>query len=430
MNPTIIIESDTNEASGPPRELLFSVWPVSQVGDDLAIGEPVFVNHMVLVGVSASEELGSILRLPEPGAYLIDVAYPNGQSMRTTVSVKADQPYVLVVEAPRQLLSTPSSERATTALSWVPRVLSATPRRTTRMKKDLEVSLETQSDQVSLPGLHSFLTIVANPTRDRGNIFEEQASADLTHEILLPNPPLEQSGRVDVGTERKWLVVRCKGKAQILMAYPHHWICESNAPFKLIIGRKSKEARESYKWTTSLKLMDPAYGSMVEHLTRRDLSSTRLISESERGKAATALYKKTGNPFSAAAAAYIFALAGSTDPNHDSWMQNLSSRYSWLPDGAIALGWKTLYDGQDDLRAWEKARGLFSLACSRGLPYYTVGLHILVDALTLLSQVNPEDQEIIGLLAAAKAADVACVRTEPFTTLQIPKYLGLPMSPS
>ncbi|MNJ58885.1 hypothetical protein D3C77_545420 [compost metagenome] len=61
------------------------------------------------------------------------------------------------------------------------------------------------------------------------------------------------------------------------------------------------------------------------------------------------------------------------------------------------------------------------------MPYYTVGLHILVDALTLLSQVDPDDQGILDMLAVAKAADVACIRTEPFTTLQIPKYLGLPM---
>ena len=108
-------------------------------------------------------------------------------------------------------------------------------------------------------------------------------------------------------------------------------------------------------------------------------------------------------------------------------MKTLSARYTFLPDGAIALGWKTLRDGKDDAMSWEKARELFTLAWSRGLPYYTIGLHLLVDALTLLFRVYPSDHHVREMLAAAKAADVACVRTEPFTTLQISRYLGLPM---
>lgn len=425
MNPTIIIESDSQDMSGPLRELLCSVWPVSQEGGDLAIGEPIFSNHMVLIGTSASEELGSILRLPEAGAYLVDVGYPNGQSLRKTISVVEDQSYLLVVETPKQIPVIP--ERAETRYSWVPKVVSAAPRRAATKKMDLEVNLITQPKQVSLSGLYEFLNRQSHDVSShRANIFEQSVSTELTHEVPLAAPLLESMGSSGVARERKWLMVSCKGKAQTLLAYPHGWKCNSSVPFKLLLGLKSSEARDSGKWAASLKLMDPVYGSMVEHLTRRDLFSTRIISESQRGKATSALYKKAGNPFSAAAAAYIFALTGSEEPNHHSWMQNLSSSYTWLPDGAIALGWKTLYDGEDDSRAWERARGLILLACSRGLPYYTVGLHILVDALTLLSRVNPDDQAVLDSLAAAKAADVACVRTEPFTTLQITRYLGLP----
>lgn len=424
MNPTIIIKSDAQDVSGPPRELLCSVWPVSQDGENVSIGEPIFSNHMVLVGAAASEELGSILRLPEAGAYLVDVGYPNGQSLRKTISVIEDQSYLLVVESTRQIPAMP--ERVETRYSWVPKVVSAAPRRIATKKMDLEVGLVTQPEQVSLSGLYEFLNRQARPSSHRSNIFEQSVSVELTHEVQLAAPPPERMSPGEVTRERKWLMVTCKGKAQTLLAYPYGWRCESRAPFKLLLERKSSEARDSGKWAVSLKLMDSLYGSMVEHLTRRDLFSTRIISESQRGRAASALYKKAGNPFSAAAAAYIYALGGSEEPSHSTWMQNLTSRYTWLPDGAIALGWKTLYEGEDDPRAWEAAKDLFLLACSRGLPYYTVGLHILVDALTLLSQVNPDDQTILDSLAAAKAADVACLRTEPFTTLQIPRYLGLP----
>ncbi|MBX9753823.1 MAG: hypothetical protein K2X80_03645 [Pseudomonadaceae bacterium] len=419
MSPTIVIESGADEQSELPREVLCSVWPVSREGDQLAIGEPIFSNHMVLVGTSFSERSSSILELPEAGAYLVDLGYPNGHSLRTTISVDEDQDYRLVVQTPKQISVVP--EKVKSAYSWVPRVISAAPRRLSARKMDLEVSVFTQHDQVSLYGLYELAHSLARLTNPSDKVFECAVSTELSHEVTLRTQTAPYA--IEHTVERKWLVVHTKEKPQTLVAYPSGWFCENRAPFKLMIGRKSRED----KWSASLKLTDPVYGSLVEYLTRRDLSSTLSISESERGKAATALYKKAGNPFSAAAAAYLFALGGTAESKHHSWMETLSSRYSWLPDGAIALGWKTLREERHDSRSWEKAKDLFALAWSRGLPYYTVGLHILVDALTLLSRLDPEDLKVRDMLAAAKAADVVCVRTEPFTTLQISRYLGLPM---
>ncbi|MEA9429362.1 hypothetical protein [Aeromonas caviae] len=430
MNPVIVIESEFNGPSGPPREVLCSVWPVSQNDGVLAIGEPIFANHMVLVGVPPSKAFGSVLKLPKAGVYLVDVGYPNGQSLRTTISADNNKSYRLVVDTHNQTFAIPDKKKNT--LRRVPRVVSASRRSHSTKKMELEVSVISQSNLVSLSGLYEFVTGLEHSTNDWENIFEHSANAELIHELSLPTNPQEQWSILESTIERKWLIVSCKGKPQNLVAYPHGWRCENRYPFKLVINRKNKDGRDIYKWpsskwSTSLKLMDPVYGSLIEYLTRRDIFSTRSISESERGKATTALYKKIGNPFSAAAAAYVFSLTGSEDPRHHSWMRTLSLKYSWLPDSAIALGWKTLREGQANSVAWEEARKLICLACSRGLPYYTVGLHILVDALTLLKRINPEDSEILEMLAAAKAADVACVRTEPFTTLQISRYLGLPM---
>lgn len=425
MSPTIIIESSADELSGPPREVLFSVWPVSQEDDQMVIGEPVFSNHMVLVGAPLNDKSCSTLNLPEAGAYLVDVGYPNGHSLRTTISVNENENYRLVVHSPKQISVVP--DKAESIYGLVPRVVSAAPRSTSVIRMELEVSVVTQSDHVPLSGLYDFATGLGRSAKPSNNIFARAISSESIHEVPLVAQPRDEIFSFEGTTERKWLMVSGKGKPQSLVAYPHGWVSENSAPFKLMLGRKSKEGNDAFKWIVALKLMDPVYGSLIEYLTRRDLSSTLSISESERGKAATALYKKNGNPFSAAAAAYLFALGGTEESKHHLWMETLSSRYSWLPDGAIALGWKLLREGQSQSKVWKEARDLFALACSRGLPYYTVGLHILVDALTLLRMVNPADLEVREMLAAAKAADVACVRTEPFTTLQIPRYLGLPM---
>lgn len=428
MNPKIIIKSETDELSAPPREALCSVWPISKEGDRFEIGEPVFSNHMVMIGAPASENFGSVLALPQAGVYLVDVGYSNGGSLRTTISVGEGQDYHLIVNVPKS--SVAASSQSKQAFSYVPRVLSAAPRRLSAQKKMLQVSVISQPHTVPLSGLHSFTLSLSSAQANSECVFEQPESSALTHELMVATTPQEQLNFSYLAPGRQWLMVSSQGKPHSLVAFPHSWSFKKGTPFKLVMKRKASEGRDTFKWSASLQLMDPVYGSLVEYLTRGDLLATRSISESERGKAASALYKKAGNPFSAAAAAYVFALTGTSEQSHQTWMETLSSRFEWLPDSAIALGWKTLREGPDDTVAWERALQLFSMAFSRGLPYYTIGLHILIDALTLLMRVRPRDPTILHMLGHAKAADVACVRTEPFTTLQVSKYLGLPMAPN
>lgn len=424
MNPTITIETGKGEVSGPPREVLCSIWPLSQKNDELTIGNPIFSNHMVLIGEKISEKLANTLNLPGAGAYLVDVGYPNGQSQRTTISVDENQNYRLVVQAPKQISNL--SKNTKSKHNWIPRVVSAAPRRLSTRKLELEVSVATQPHIISLSELYEFASDLRRSPDQSKTIFECAINTAHHHELTLVAEEWQEARRFEKINNRKWLIVSSKGKPQTLVSYPYGWFSENLEPFKLML-EKGKEGSEIFKWSASLKLTDPVYGSLVEYLTRRDLFSSFSISESERGKATTALYRKIGNPFSAAAAAYLFALGTTTDSDHITWMKTLSARYNFLPDGAIALGWKTLRDGKNDAMSWDKARDLFTLAWSRGLPYYTIGLHLLVDALTLLIKVFPADHHVREMLAAAKAADVACVRTEPFTTLQISRYLGLPM---
>lgn len=425
MNPTIVIESGTEELSGPPRELLCSVWPLFYEGDQFSLGEPVFSNHMVLVGTQFIRGEDSTLQLPEAGAYLIDVGFPNGHSLRTTISVNENENYRLIVRPQKQTSVISDKERA--RYHWVPKVVSAALRRNPVMKMDLTISVVTQRYQTSLSGLYEFASELGKSTHQKNNVFDCPLSEELSYELPLLGQSIDEASALEFTSERKWLMVSGKGKIQTLISYPYGWVGEKHEVFKLMLGRKSIDGKDACKWSVALKPEDPIYGSFIEYLTRRDLISSASISESSRGKAAVALYKKRGNPYAAAAAAYMFALGGSEKPEHQDWMETLSSRYLWLPDGAIALGWKLLREGKNDSVTWSQAQDLFALAFSRGLPYYTVGLHILVEALTLLRMVRPKDSQIRNMLAAAKAADVACIRTEPFTTLQVSRYLGLPM---
>ncbi len=422
MNPTISFETTFDESFGPAREFLCSVWPLTKNGEQLVIGNPIFSNRMVLVGSHRHHGDVSVLQLPEAGAYLIDLGYPNGTSLRRTVSLTDGEQYRFIVQTQKPGLRL--QPELTPSYSPVPLVNQAAFNIGDFKGPDLEVRSVTQPDRVSLADLREFAADLNDQSKDV-EILQRIQNANLTSEVQLPSV-FVPSFRAN-GYQRRWLVVSGKGKTQTMVAYPLGWANRGGDVFTLSMHRKAKTGGEAAKWSVGLKLTDPVYGSLVEHLTRRDVLSSSSITESIRGKATTGLYEKEGNPFAAAAAAYLFALGRNDLDDRREWMVNLTRRFDWLPDGPIALGWKLLREGRRGASAWHDAREMFVLAFSRGLPYYTVGLHIFVEALTILSMADKEDQRVREMLAAARAADVACARTEPFTTLQVSKFLGLPI---
>jgi hypothetical protein len=421
MKPTISFET-TSDSFGPAREFLCSVWPLTKNGEQLVIGNPLFSNRMVLIGSHRYGSEVSVLELPEAGAYLIDLGYPNGTSLRRTVSLTEGERYRFIVQNQKSDSRLPPE--IAPSYSPIPRVALAAFNIGDFKGPDLEVRSVTQPNSVSLKQLRDFASDL-NEQSINVEVLQRIQNASLTCEVQLPSVVVS-SFRAN-SYQRRWLVVSGKGKPQTMVAYPLGWTNQGGDVFTLSLHRKGKTGGDTAKWSVGLKLTDPVYGSLVEHLTRRDVSSSSSITESMRGQATTGLYEKEDNPFAAAAAAYLFALGRTELEHRREWMVNLNHRFNWLPDGPIALGWKLLREGRRGSSAWHEAREMFVLAHSRGLPYYTVGLHIFVEALTILSMADKEDQTVQEMLAAARAADVACVRTEPFTTLQVSKFLGLPI---
>ena len=75
------------------------------------------------------------------------------------------------------------------------------------------------------------------------------------------------------------------------------------------------------------------------------------------------------------------------------------------------------------------ARSLMLKATERGLPYFTIGLTLLTEALGFISLASPDDAEAKRSHAAAMSAQIACVRNEAFCTLQTSRYYRLPQGP-
>jgi len=421
MKPEISFEAPADESSGPARVFLCSVWPLISVEDQPSISAPVFCNETVLVGPLRSGQFPATLELPAAGNYLVDLGYPNGTSLRTAITVEEGQKYRIVVPSQQPAIKLSRSVKPRNGI--VPRVISAALKTMHLQGPDLEVRLVGRKQNISLWGLREF---AANATAASADIklLQTVENAGLSHSIGLENQYIENFRK---GYERKWLVVTINSKHRIMLAYPAGWLDKGPDAFSLSMRRKGLNGNEATKWSVELKLMNPVFGSLIEHLTRRDVMSSSEISQSARGQATTMLYEKEGNPFAAAAGAYLLALGRAELGSRRDWMANLTNWFDWLPDGPIAYGWVSLRQGKSGSQHWVEGRKLMLLACSRGLPYFTVGLHLLVEALTLLSMADPSDHEVRDALAAARAADVASVRNEPFTTLHVSRFLGLPI---
>lgn len=124
---------------------------------------------------------------------------------------------------------------------------------------------------------------------------------------------------------------------------------------------------------------DPGLGSMLGYMSSGLLPTAHTLVERAEDK----LFHKISNPLGAAAGAYVL-IATEKDPAEKPWHQwvsNLSQWHEWLPDGAIAQASAKL-NHQKKREDVDEALELFLSACRRGLPYYSVGVRLLLDGLT------------------------------------------------
>lgn len=406
MTALVRFEARGDDAT-PSRALVCTVWPVVEQEE---METPV-VARRAIVAAGGTSGGQSEIELPGPGTYLVDVAYTNGRHTRRTINVEADKPYRFVLQDRRY--PSQSSRAVDTPRT---RVFSAS----TTSPNELEVRRLTLPSTLGIDRLGVELaTAILQPRRRNAAVLFASATPGEMQVIALPPEP---QANLTMLQNRSWLVASCAGEFPVMVAYPDQWVpAEAPQAFRLVARRKDTQGIASKKWSVSLELLDPTYGALIEYLTRRDLQSGETVSGSMQAQAVQALYEKMENPVAAAAGAYLMALGDLTSDRRN-WMQNLYRRFEWLPDGAIAWGWRLLREGESGTDAWLEARHALMDACSRGLPYYTVGLHILVDALTALSMSDKKDAEVRRMLAVAMVADSACVRSEPFTTMQVSRF--------
>lgn len=433
MKPTIRFEALADSDFPLSRQLLCTVWPLDEREGDQQARGPIVERLPILVGSTSQQPEESEVSLPGPGNYLVDLGFPNGRRTRRAVVVGEAEPYRFLVHESRYTLGGPSVPAPSFSFKDVPRVvLSAA--RSLVSHSELEVRLVSTDPSPDVEGmrtLRAFAKSLEIQARD-GDLVSRERVADLVHNVVLDTtPPNADNDFANLQHRRSWLLVSGLGRDTTIVPFPNGWTSDQGeAAFQLTVRRSSTSGEEATRWSVSLQLRDPSYGSLLDYLTRRDSQASAAVSRTFRTAALAALYEKRMNPYAAAAGAYMLAMNDEdAHAEQAEWMGNLTARFQWLPDGPIAQGYRLLRRSEKGTAAFDQARALLLQAADRGLPYFTIGLTLLTEALNFLVLAGPDDTVARDYLGAAMSAQIACVRSEAFCTLQTSRYYRLPQGP-
>lgn len=134
------------------------------------------------------------------------------------------------------------------------------------------------------------------------------------------------------------------------------------------------------------------------------------------------LFEKVFNPLAAAAGAYVLLSTEQSDgPDYwHRWVYNLMKWFPWLPDGAIQRAWIMLRS-HTHKHGLEEARANLLEGYRRGLPFYSKGVSLLLDGLTLFANdaraEDKKDQEVEEALKTARWLALRTDMRQPFTTV-------------
>ena len=175
--------------------------------------------------------------------------------------------------------------------------------------------------------------------------------------------------------------------------------------------------------STMVAVHDRRLAGLLAYLDRGQAGSARpLLQELENDAIIErAIDTKGSNPLAACAAAYVGLAV--YDPREqevwDHWLGNCMVRFPDIPDAAIVHARRLILrpTGKDDN---DRAAEALRRACDAGIPYFSTGVNLLREMLTLLA---PDHEDLAPL--AARAARLAS-RVDPSQAFTVLRYAPPP----
>lgn len=196
------------------------------------------------------------------------------------------------------------------------------------------------------------------------------------------------------GAGRQWAALIVPGGRRELASIPLPWndvrTMESlSAELLVDPARKGRAA-------SSLAIADSALFGLLAFLDHgRGASAAPLLKGlDDDGIIENTIYEKGNNPLAACAAAYVGLsyYAPAERERWDHWLQNCMTRFEHIPDTAIVHARRVMLR---PLSSDERAQlpEFLLKACRAGVPYFSAGVHLLREMLTLCSGENGELDE-------------------------------------
>lgn len=269
-------------------------------------------------------------------------------------------------------------------------------------------ALSTLTNYLSGPSIHAFQPTI---TDQYERVFE------FTSQVLANNQNYFHIDYQSQNFVRHYLVISADSLVPQYCVLPVPWIQDYNQELTiqvLVNLPASISSRDSC--SVSIAIPDRRVGAVIGYL-----GSGLLPTAQKLVKTATDMfYDKMVNPLAAAAGAYVMVFAEQSREQEvwHQWVQNLMNWFTWLPDGAILHAWlKLTYGNKGDLI--EARRSLLE-AYRRGLPFYSKGVKMLLDGLTLFANdANHSDSEIEDALRVVRRVAMNTNMRQPFTTVSL-----------
>jgi hypothetical protein len=241
---------------------------------------------------------------------------------------------------------------------------------------------------------------------------------------LNPKPPIDGLYQSN-DFQRSYLWTEFPGFPPQYSVLPIPWQQTAGDQFNSVqiylnINPDEKRSHNNYDTLhrVAIAVEDEFFSSMIGYLGSGDLPSASTIVN----QAKEILMYKVHNPFAAAAGAYI--LLEQTETNRDyewhDWIQNLMNWFKWLPDGAIQWAWLQLAKSPEN-ETGDYLQDNLIKAYERGLPYYSVGVRMLLNCLTVFDQRlkanGQKDEYVEHALNNVRKLSVRTNRRQPFTSV-------------
>ena len=368
----------------------------------------VFNEQMVPVSTEVLPlDYGGTIAVTGAGRYLVTATLPTGESIRTSVEVKAD------ADGSTSAVLTLGESSPSEELSWaftrqrLPRAFGAA--------RNFMSPGFVSSGSVRPLGVRTLRFVEGRWRLDESNALTlwstdvREADNRLLGRLAIPRAfgsPIPPSAMEPLGTQWYPLFVHYKVPSADgttlsgLVAVPHGPAIaeEELVASEILFVRADGALMTGAPTRTLVRGARTSAEALLSYLENGVFSAVRQVGTEVISEAVRHLEGKQDDPFGAAIAGYVLLRTGvglKGVLNQRAWMKNLADWFPQIPDGAVIYAASLMRgeDGQQSSRI-EEARDYLLKAVNRGIPTYTIGMRMVFDTLRSLVAARTDDEEL------------------------------------